>query len=218
MFDSLDARLLQWLDTGGRALEAVIAEEAQNRLDHYPAIQRALEPRPIDLRELAATVSKCWVLDRWKQMRFSAFAQKGDFARETIAWLLDDLPEHPADAARHIDEFIEQAVVAGFQNSDGRPDRPGAATLASLLLTAAYPARFVDYPSTTRWRRFLARFGCEMPDLDSYGERLLWVSDFASTWAKQPPFRLLATLHEPLWVISGLCWASGRTDHLTNED
>ena len=91
-------------------------------------------------------------------------------------------------------------------------------TFASLLLTATYPAEFVDYPSTRRWSEFLARFGCEMPRLDSYGERLLWISDFAKTWAKQPPFRLLAALHEPLWVISGLCWASGRTDEYPSTD
>ncbi|NLE49856.1 MAG: hypothetical protein GX613_00485 [Chloroflexi bacterium] len=210
MFDNLDARLIRWLDTGGTSLEVVIAEEAHNRLDYYPAIQSALQTRPVDLRGLATRASKCWVLDRWKQMRFTAFVQKGDFAREVIAWLLDDLPEHPADAAHHIDEFIEHAVSAGFQHPDGKPDRPGALTLASLLLTAAYPAQFVDYPSTKKWKQFLTRFGCEMPDLDSYGARLVWVSDFAATWAKQPPFRLLATLHEPLWVISGLCWASDR--------
>jgi len=218
MFDDLDARLVQWLDQGGSALEQVIAEEAHNRLDHYPAIQRALQPRPVDTRAMVSVINKCWVFDRWKQMRFTQFIEKGDFARELIAWLLDDLPAHPADAARHIDRFIEDATAAGFHHPDGKADRPGATTLASLLLTTYYPADFVDYPSTKKWKLFLARFGCEMPDLDSYGERLLWVSDFAKTWAQQPPFRLLATLHEPLWFISGLCWSSDRAYSPDDED
>ena len=210
MMDSLDARLMRWLDTGGPAVEGGIAEEVLNRLVNYPALQNALQPRPIDLQGAARAINKCWVLSRWGQMRFHAFAEQQDFARDLIAWLLDEMPTRRENAARHIDGFIEQAVSAGFHDQDGKPNRPGAVSLASLLLTAYYPDEFVDFPSTLKWREFLTRFGCEMPDIESYGERLVWVSDFAKTWAKQTPFRLLATLHEPLWVISGLCWASSR--------
>jgi hypothetical protein len=64
-------------------------------------------------------------------MRFTAFVQKGDFAREVIAWLLADLQSFPADAARTTSTIYRACGLRRVCFPDGKPDRPGAMTLAA---------------------------------------------------------------------------------------
>lgn len=214
MLRDLDAQLMQWLMSGGEPLRQVIRDEVRNRINYYPVLQSALQSRPIDIQRLANAVKECWVFHRSRQLRFRLFIEAEAHAQGLITRLLDELPAYPEAMARHIDEFITEAVTAGFWNEKHQRDYAGAATFASLLLTAYYPAEFVDYPSTSRWADFVARFGYEMPLMESYGKRLLWVSDFGKTLAKQASFSVISLFNEPMWVASGLCWSSGRTDYL----
>ncbi len=210
----LNSLLESWLEKGGLDLEQKIDEEIDNRVDHYPRLHEILHRRPIDIPHFTAEALECWVLDRFRKMRLNAFARHQAHAQELIAYLIDALPEHPVDIASHIDNFIDEAVVLGFVNEKGSRDLAGAAALASIVLSARYPDVFVDYPSQKRWRNFVQLLGYTLPDFDTHGQRLVWVSEFAQNLATQRIFRLKWPRTESMWVISALCWASGRTDEI----
>jgi hypothetical protein len=210
MIHDLDMRLAQWLDAGGPSLQQKIDEELGNRLDYYAAIGDMLSQRPIDIPRFTAAALNCWVLDRYTKMRLNAFARDEGYARDLITQLLDALPEDADGIAAHINEFIDYAVAGGFVDEKGYRDLAGAAALASLVLTAKYPDGFVDYPSMKRWTLFVGQLGYELPDFDTHGERMVWVSKLAQDIAAQRVFRRKWPDTEPMWVVSALCWSSGR--------
>lgn len=212
MNSTLNDRLMTWLLDGGASLRIKINEELGNRQAFYPPIADSLRGRPIDFQRFVAVAPETWLLNRYKIMRLHDFARDENRARWLITRLLDELPSQPQDVVIHIDAFVDEAVEAGFTQPNGARDLAGAATLASLLLTAAYPDRFVDYPSWTRWQNFGDLLGHPMPDLESHGERIVWAADLAHEIAAQPVFHLVWPLEVPMWVIGALCWSAGRTD------
>lgn len=206
----LNSTLERWLEEGGSALRRKIDEEIGNRLDYYATIGDMLSQRPIDIPRFTTAALNCWVLDRYTKIRLNAFARDESYAQELIGQLINALPEYPDEIARHIDEFIEYAVAGGFVDQNGARDLAGAAALASLVLTAKYPGVFVDYPSRKRWKHFVECLGYALPNFDAHGQRIVWVSDFAQGIVAQRIFRLTWPDTEPMWVVSALCWASGR--------
>lgn len=208
----LNATIGLWLQAGGPRLLEKIAEEIDNRFDCYPALYDVLQQRPIDLVELADQAENCWVVEHHTFNRLKVFLSNEGYAQNCISRLIDMLPEHPDAIADHIDTFIEDAVAGGFVDEKGYRDLAGAAAVASVLLTTQYPETFVDYPSKRRWERFVQSLGYALPSFESHGQRIVWMSEFAQEVAAQPVFERTWPGLEPLWVVSGLCWASGRKD------
>lgn len=205
----LNSMLESWLEQGGRPLQKKIEKEISDRHLYYPTLRHILSQRPIDIPRFTANALECWVLDRYKKMRLNAFAHDVVYAEALLTHLLDELPVHPEDIAHHVDDFIDRAVAAGFMDTEGHRDLAGAATLASLVLSAYYPDSFVDYPSLKRWRNFVQRVGFSFPSLETHGQYIVWASEFAQELAEQPIFQLKWPELEPMWVASALCWASG---------
>ena len=143
---------------------------------------------------------------------FSARAQLKDFlGRPESKGLIQALiggGERPPDAET-INRFLDQAVDLGFRTRRGRPDRSNAALLASVLLAAVYPDRFVDFRNI-HWSRAADFFGWgEKPSWD-YGEALIWAGKAAQRVAKTPTYqRYFAPIAPDIpanWVIGGLVY------------
>jgi hypothetical protein len=119
--------------------------------------------------------------------------------------------EPPAPVA--IEAFVDGATVAGFHAPNGTPDKSGALLLASVLLTAAYPDRFVDY-RLGRWQSFSECFDLPTDTKTTDGDLLYWAGevarDFASTRTFREHLMPAAERHfqvwEPNWVVAGLAF------------
>ena len=147
---------------------------------------------------------------RYDAVHLSKFLDSGK-AKSAIARLVANFPHSESRAASRVDSFVGRATAIGFSKPDGKPDRSGAAQLASVLLTAAYPERFVDYRQA-RWSELAGVLGYELPETPKYGTRLLNAGRFAGQVAKTKTFRKHWPHQEPRWVLSGICWMGSRPD------
>lgn len=221
----VDANLTRWLGKvrdrwGGDHQEDAISQvagqlavdEIANRMRHYPAVKQALEQVPLDIHGFGEVARECWVFGhRFDAIRLRAFVDNGDASSLAIGRLVEDFPEAEDAAARRIDRFTEEAVGLGFRKPNDGRDLAGAAQLASLVLTALKPERFVDY-KRARWKRWADEFGYPTPPpVPPHGAWIVWAGRFASDMAATPTYRhywpnSTTDLKEPAWVISALCW------------
>jgi hypothetical protein len=146
-------------------------------------------------------------------IRLSQFF-KSSRASDIVTALLNDFPDDDVAAALRIEEFIRNAAPFGYE-VHGKINRPSAALLASVLLTAVFPAKFVDF-KMRRWKAFAAGlgyspFGGIKP---SYGEMIVHAGRFAAAVVSTETFRAHWRDGEPLWTLAGICWAS---QHLIGE-
>lgn len=215
----IDTNLKRWLSNLAEKWHQPIKEfvhqlgedEIENRIQNYPKVASALKTSPFNIERFADAANQCWVLfDRFTATRFNAFMMRGDRASNAIKKLIKHFPNGDIDAAKRIDNFVESAVKLGV-STPRRPDRAVATLIASLILAALYPSRFVDYRSS-RWEKLAKNFNYDMPDSNaSYGIWLVWAGRFAAEFSKTKTYRQYWPKSEllwgnPLWVISGLCW------------
>lgn len=186
--------------------------EITNRVQNYPQLASALSTSPFDIRHFANVVRACWVMaGQYDGIRFNAFVNNTRQATATIHQFVDNFPENDDDASKRIEEFLESAVLLGFSTPSNSFDWAGAASLASLILTAIYPARFVDY-RRDRWKRYAETFGYETPATGaSRGDWVIWAGKFAREICETKTYqefwsRTEKRLSNPLWVIAGICW------------
>lgn len=211
MVTDLNTALSQWLEQAGPELGPIIAEEIDNRVSYYPALQKILHQRPLDLDRLTTAVDACWAL-HYTQKNYLRAAVQNHPARmkQIIHALLDNLPDTADEIAFHLDAFVDEVVAAGFQNEKGQRAFAGGAALASLLLSVCYPDSFVDYPSTSSWAEFVEHLGYSLPEFDTHGQRIVWLCQFAQELAVQPVFQQRWGKIEPMWVTSALNWTRNR--------
>lgn len=212
--EELDRGLLAWIDRlstkWGLSQEETAVRlgegEVENRLDCYPVLAEAVRARPITLQAFSEATRACWALGgRFTQVRMNAFL-KHPGALDAIQRLVFKFPESAGAASNRIDSFVEDATDAAFQTPTGGKDKSGAALLASVILTSAFPDRFVDYRHA-RWQRLAEQVGyTNIPRLKAYGERLLWAGEFASTLARSKTFQTYWPEGQATWVLSGLSW------------
>lgn len=195
---------VQWL--GGVSEE----DEIENRLTYYPQLAQLLSTTPLDMQQFANVVKECWALGgRFNQIRFTEFVDKGDLAVESIQKFMDKFPGEDHLSKERIDNFVAEAINLGYENRSrtrSSADLPGAALLASVILTALYPHRFVDYRQT-RWKDLAQALHYDLfrPEA-SYGEQLIWAGRFAAELSKTETFRRYWPEEQALWIIAGICW------------
>ena len=122
---------------------------------------------------------------------------------------LDDLQE--TDDPQRIDAFTAECAAMGFKDQEGKPVLSNAALFVSVLLSSAYPDRFVDFRQK-RWNALCTTF--DLPyefgsfGQESAGDSLLKAAKVAKLVAALPGFQetfraYLADI-EPLWLVAGL--------------
>jgi len=215
---SLDKQFRQWLERLSNDWDLPIEQVAQhlaydeieNREEVYPEILSSLSTEPIDLPRFAEAARKSWVLGhRFDATRFGEFVQNEVKAIETLHILVREFPNDDGGAAVRVNKFVDKAVEIGYRTPRNRPDRAGAASFASLVLTVIYPNRFVDFRKS-RWKRFTEILDEESPPKgDDYGELLLWAGNFGRAIANTLTFRRYWSKYEAMWAIAGICWVAG---------
>jgi hypothetical protein len=212
MTDYIDLRLRRWLEKlqNEGAIEAV-EQEINNRIEPYPRMQAALGVRPINILEVAAAARCCTLMaGPHPMMNFERFIGNKKQAQAAVNSLVHQLEQPHPEIVTVIDKFVEQAGYAGYQNADGSDDKSGAARFASLILTCAYPNRFVDYPSAVSWKNFSKELGAKtLESRASYGQQLIWAAEIAKAVTQTPTFQRQwsdTRYRYPLWVVSGLNW------------
>ena len=216
MDETLNKELYLWL--GRLALEWAIPMEnlpshlgkgeIADRIKCYPNFGRAVTHDPIEMTEVENAGKACWALgERFDAIRFGEFASNSDSAG-AITDLIAELPSDDAGAARRIDTFMERCESLGYQDrKTNNLNASSAGLLASTILTAAFPKRFVDFRQT-RWKELADElnyrlFSTERP---SYGEMIVAAGRFAKDICTTDSFQKFWPDGEPLWTIAGICW------------
>ena len=182
--------------------------EIENRRTFYPQLKQVLSRQELDLNEFQEVIRHCWALgSRYDIIHFEEFSKEKDAAVLTIQTLIKDFPQDDAQVAARIDAFTDEAVRLGYQDKKGSPNRSAAAALCSVLLTALFPDRFVDYRQR-RWRDFAQKVGYDssFPATGSYGQSIVWAGQFAADLAETRTFRRTWQDEYPLWAVAGIAW------------
>jgi hypothetical protein len=120
MTNKIGEGLLSWLDRLSQSWHLTVPEVASklaedeigNRVLKYPKLRDLLGSVPFNLGEFASAARECWVLGgRFDSVRFNSFIAKGREASDAIERFIIDFSENDRDAAKRIDDFVEDAVI-----------------------------------------------------------------------------------------------------------
>ncbi|MEM2124468.1 MAG: ATP-binding protein, partial [Methanolinea sp.] len=191
-------------------LDALVqdVDELENvpRQEVYFEIAEILRADPVDVDRLIAPVNRLVSLTTYGKVKFKAFLRSGKFAQEAIRSLLRDFPEDDGAAAERIDAFIRNVSARKYPDYEKGLGMSDAALICSILLTSAFPDRFVDF-GKNRWENLAQLLGYGMPGLkSSYGQWIVWAGRFAREVAGTATFRKHWKSGPPLWSVAGLCW------------
>lgn len=180
-------------------------EEIKNRLNIYPSIKKYLQEDPVPWNSVFALLRTCWALGgRFDTIRFNEFVEHGD---KSIAALIGLLRSPSQARTEAVDDFVRSAIKLGYINRNrGTADQPGAALLASVILTCADPTRFVDY-RRSRWKHFATALDYPFPPSPkSEGAWIVWAGEFAREVAQTQTYINLWGAQPELWTLAGICW------------
>ncbi len=182
-------------------------EEIDNRVNSYPAFSQALLRTPIDMTEVGRTGKVCWALGvQTDAIRFGEFASN-DNSAEAITNLLANFPPDDNDAADRIDEFTGKCLELGYMvRETNNLNASSAGLLASVILTAVFPKRFVDFRQN-RWSNLAEELNYSLftTEKPTYGEMIVAAGRFAQAICATQKFQELWPVAEPLWTIAGIC-------------
>ncbi|MEE8186506.1 MAG: AAA family ATPase, partial [Nitrososphaerales archaeon] len=180
--------------------------EITNRVNVLSRCQATLGAELIDSAKLKRILNKLWILgSRTDAMRRNRFLNSG-VASDAILALLDESAGVPS--IEQIDQFITTAVENGYAGKGGKPDQPGAAQFASVLLAAKFPNSFVDFRAN-RWNKLFSLVISERKRLchgGTYGWKIVRAGSFAAQLTKTPTFTKYFGKDNALWKIAGLAW------------
>jgi len=211
----LDTRFLQLLEAIAKHENTTVemlgktfaSKEIENRRTFYPQLKQVLSEQELNIAEFKKIITNCWASgSRFDIIQFGRFTKEED-AEVLIQTLIKDFPQDDAETAARIDAFTTEAVRLGYQDKKGSPNGSAAAALCSVLLTALFPERFVDYRQS-RWRDFAQKIGYDIsfPATGSYGQGIVWAGQFAADLAETRTFRRTWNVENPLWAVAGIAW------------
>ncbi len=214
----MDAKFLEWMTGIAERWQWTLDDVAEhlddeftdieNRVAWYPRLALLLAREDWTVDEFGRVVKKCSSFSgRHDRGQLDDMLNHEQAARQAIIDLVQFYPESTSDIVHRIDNFVSLAVDLGFWNrSNNSADRARAGLLASLLLTALYPRKFVDFRQE-RWKAFAELLGYPGPPKGtSYGKKLVWAGELAGAIVQTPTFERYWLRHgEPFWVLAGLC-------------
>jgi hypothetical protein len=122
----------------------------------------------------------------------------------------DDVP--PTEA--QIDAFIQTVIDNGFRDPRGTPKGGDAVYLASILLTALYPNRFVEC-RLSRWEWMAGQFNLPTAmEGASYASRIVTAATAAKQLIDTPTFQKYFVSEHPLWTVGGIQFLVNRNAEL----
>ena len=212
---SLDKNFGQWLNGVANKWQTSEAEavrvldsawcEIANRTGQYPKLATELRRPRLNKHDTFSVLQGCYsFMEQFSATRLSDFFGDNRSA-SVILNLVRNFPKSDRQAEIQIDRFVEKAVHIAYKSPDGKSDRAGAALLASVLLTALKPGRFVDF-RRHRWVRLAKELDYQFPEIDGHGEWLVQAGHFAQAVCHTKTFKRHWPDQEPLWALSGICW------------
>jgi hypothetical protein len=215
MDEKLDEAFRLWLERiaiGKSTIEEVPQwlgeKEIANRHETYPDLKAALSKTPLALDSFATSARKAWGAGgQYDLTHFSDFIRRPDSA-EVIAELISDFPNDDIGTQERIDRFVGKCLSLGYTHPNNRRRFVASAgLLASTILTAMFPQRFVDFRAT-RWEYLAKNLKYELFATPSptYGEMIVLAGHFATAIVATGTFRRLWGDRQPLWTIAGICW------------
>lgn len=216
MDESLDQAFYLWV--GRLAIEWAIPlenvpqhlgkQEVANRLESYPALGKAASRNPVNIQGFGEAAKKCWALaERFDSIRLTEFLGQPGSA-EAIEDLVSGFPQDHKAAADRIGKFLEACGSLGYRDPKTRNlNASSAGLLASTILTAVFPHRFVDFRQT-RWKDLAEELDYPFFPVPNpaYGDMIVWAGRFAAAVTATSTFHRFWLEGEPLWTIAGICW------------
>ena len=201
--------------------ESIDEHELSARERVFPILSTLILTEEIDINAIKNIADDLPVFS-WRDCdNFKAFLNDQGFAQDAIQSLIKDFPRDDEAASMRIDAFIEKLVNYDLSDESVVFSEADAGLFCSILLTAAFPERFVDFRQG-RWKKMAKMLGYELPAPgSSYGQMIVWAGKFAQVVAKTPVVQRYWQTKNPLWVVAGLCWnlkgeANDKT--ISNED
>ncbi|MDB4460805.1 HNH endonuclease, partial [bacterium] len=183
-------------------------DEIADRARCYPTLAKELTRTPIDMEAVGRIGKVCWTLGQQHDaIRFGEFVSHPDAAK-AIGKLISDFPSDDASSIDRIDVFMEECVSLGYRDrKSNKLNSSSAGLLASTILTALFPRRFVDFRQG-RWKELAdeLNYGLLNSERPSYGEMVVAAGFFAQQVCATDTFLKYWTDGEPLWIIAGICW------------
>lgn len=193
--------------------------EIANRTGQYPKLGEELRRFRPNMETISSLLHGCYTfMGQFDAIRLTDFFNDSR-STSAVLGLIRGFPRGDREAANRINTFVQRAVGIAYITPKGQKEFSGAALLASVLLTALEPSRFVDF-RRTRWKDLAERLNCEFPEIESYGEWLVQAGRFAQNVCRTKTFRRFWPDQEPLWALSGICWIekSPKPPHLPLDD
>ncbi len=179
--------------------------EITNRVKWQAELARVLAAKDLSEEQLKQALAKVWALQgRMDIVRRNAYFKSGKVLTDVKALLAEgDESEMP----QRINQFIEAAIAHGYKPEKGQ-DRTLPAQLASVLLSAQYPDRFVDFRKQ-RWNTFYQEI-LENQDRpfrgQEFGSMLVQAGSLAAQVAQTPTYKQYFGSDPHLWKLAGVAW------------
>ncbi|WP_052813159.1 AAA family ATPase [Desulfonatronum thioautotrophicum] len=195
-------QVVQYILTGERSKSE---NEITNRIKYLSETKDILNSKPINLQMLQKTLSNLWMLEtQGDSIRMNDFFNSGH-ALNLIEELFND--ESDIIEIDRLELFIQNAMKAGYTDPKGK-DVSSAVQFASILMSAKFPDRYVDFREN-RWNKlFELVTGSNRRLLSgpSYPAKLAMAGKFASSLANSSAFIEFFGNDNALWKVAGLAW------------
>jgi len=185
---------------------SVDEQEILDRVEVYPTLSDLVHADRINIEEIKKISNKLLVFATQDKIKFKSFLGDSQLAQSAIESLINNFPQDDVLAAKKIDEFIKKLMNSHLSEGKNGLKESHAALFCSLLLTVAFPERFVDFRQN-RWMNLAKKLGYNLPNPgSSYGQMIVWAGKFAQEIAKTQIFQKYWQTEHPLWSVAGLSW------------
>lgn len=186
--------------------ESVDEQEIMDRVEVYPTLSNLVHADRIDIEAVKKLSNNLLVFATQDKIKFKTFLGDSQLAQSAIESLIKNFPQDDVLAAKRIDEFIKKLMNSHLSEGKNGLKESHAALFCSLLLTVAFPERFVDFRQN-RWMNLAKNLGYTVPESrSSYGQMIVWAGKFAQEIAKTQTFQKYWQTEHPLWSVAGLSW------------
>ncbi|WP_119067669.1 hypothetical protein [Aggregatilinea lenta] len=210
----LNKALAQWTAEIAAPHMEIVEAEINKRMEPYPELELILNSSPMDVMRFYKLVQRTTVMietSRYQSTSLGKFFADEQQARGQIRRFKRQIPTTYDALPEYFDTFVDRwARICELP-------KHSTSVLLSLVLTLAYPARFVDFGVQKWWVDFAQALSFGLPTAPGRratpGVWIAWSGAFTQEIAETATFKKSWQRSEqerqyPMWVIAGLCWAN----------